>query len=203
MVANRTVRHDDAGHPAQHHPLRDLLTRDEPEKRLRLPELPAEIRAKGYHWHISLYVVMYVYKFLFDQHNEPMKPRVGGYTHWVHESRASSLCGRGKGIPPRPSHRVLSFHYLFVYLFIIWFSPMYFILVRDHVMADKAALNYLVIYLLAVPLYLFFNVEVTSSYIPGMDALLYHDSWYLEFVTNNDPMDKGYPACTSASLWVC
>jgi hypothetical protein len=61
-------------------------------------------------------------------------------------------------------------------------------------MADKAALNYLVIYLLAVPLYLFLNVEVTSSFIPGMDALLYHDSWYLEFVTNNDPMDNGIPS---------
>ena len=74
-------------------PLRDLLTRDEPEKRLRLSELPAEIRAKGYHWHISLYVVMYVYKFLIDQHNEPMKPRVGGYTHWVHELEGEfTLC---------------------------------------------------------------------------------------------------------------
>ena len=39
--------------------------------------------------------------------------------------------------------------------------------------------NYFVVYVLAVPLYLFFNVEVTSSFIPGMDALLYHDSWYL------------------------
>ena len=81
-----------------------------------------------------------------------------------------------------------------MYLFIIWFSPMYFILVRDHVMADKAALNYLVIYLLAVPLYLFFNVEVTSSHIPGMDALLYHDNWFIEFATNNDPMDNGVPS---------
>ena len=81
-----------------------------------------------------------------------------------------------------------------MYLFIIWFSPMYFILVRDHVMADKAALNYLVIYLLAVPLYLFFNVEVTSSYIPGMEALLYHDNWFIEFATNNDPMDNGVPS---------
>ena len=175
-------------------PLRDLLTRDEPEKRLRLSELPAEIRAKGYHWHISLYVVMYVYKFLIDQHNEPMKPRVGGYTHWVHELEGEFTLWTQETFRNDLLTDVLSFHYLFVYLFIIWFSPMYFILVRDHVMADKAALNYLVIYLLAVPLYLFFNVEVTSSYIPGMDALLYHDSWYLEFVTNNDPMDNGIPS---------
>ena len=175
-------------------PLRNLLTRDEPEKRLTLSELPAEIRAKGYHWHISLYVVMYLYKFLIDQHNEPMKARVGGYTHWVHGLEGDFTLWAQEAFRSNLLTDILSFHYLFVYLFIIWFSPIYFILVRDHVMADKAALNYLVIYLLAVPLYLFFNVEVTSSYIPGMEALLYHDNWFIEFVTNNDPMDNGVPS---------
>ena len=175
-------------------PLRNLLTRDEPEKRLALSELPAEIRAKGYHWHISLYVVMYLYKFLIDQHNEPMKARVGGYTHWVHGLEGDFTLWAQEAFRSDLLTDILSFHYLFVYLFIIWFSPMYFILVRDHVMADKAALNYLVIYLLAVPLYLFFNVEVTSSYIPGMEALLYHDNWFIEFATNNDPMDNGVPS---------
>ena len=175
-------------------PLRNLLTRDEPEKRLSLSELPAEIRAKGYYWHISLYVVMYVYKFMIDQHNEPMKARVGGYTHWLYEIEGEFTLWFQDTFRNDVLTDILSFHYLFVYLFVIWFSPMYFILVRDHTMADKAALNYFVIYLLSVPLYLFFNVEVTSTYIPGMDALLYHDSWYLEFVTNNDPMDNGVPS---------
>ena len=175
-------------------PLRNLLTRDEPDKRLPLSELPAEIRAKGYYWHISLYVVMYLYKFVIDQHNEPMKPRVGGYTHWLYEFEGELTLWVQEAFRSDLLTDLLSFHYLFVYLFVIWFSPMYFILVRDHVMADKAALNYLVIYLLSVPLYLFFNVEVTSTYIPGMDALLYHDSWYLEFVTDNDPMDNGVPS---------
>ena len=175
-------------------PLRNLLTRDEPDKRLALSELPAEIRAKGYHWHISLYVVMYLNKFLIDQHNESMKARVGGYTHWVHGLEGDFTLWAQEAFRSDLLTDVLSFHYLFVYLFIIWFSPMYFILVRDHVMADKAALNYLVIYLLAVPLYLFFNVEVTSSHIPGMDALLYHDNWFIEFATNNDPMDNGVPS---------
>ena len=173
-------------------PLRNLLTRDEPDK--RLSELPAEIRTKGYHWHISLYVVMYIYKFMIDQHNESMKAKVGGYTHWVHGLEGDFTLWAQEAFRSDLLTDILSFHYLFVYLFIIWFSPMYFILVRDHVMADKAALNYLVIYLLAVPLYLFFNVEVTSSYIPGMDALLYHDNWFIEFATNNDPMDNGVPS---------
>jgi len=61
-------------------------------------------------------------------------------------------------------------------------------------MADKAALNYFVIYLLAVPMYLFFNVEVTSSFIPGMEAPLYHDEFTLDFFTTHDPMDNAVPS---------
>jgi len=137
---------------------------------------------------------MYLYKFLIDQHNEPIKARVGGYTHLVHGLEGEFTLWAQEAFRNDLLTDILSFHYLFVYLFIIWFSPMYFILVRDHVMADKAALNYLVIYLLAVPLYLFSNVEVTSSYIPGMEALLYHDNWFIEFATNNDPMDNGVPS---------
>ena len=71
---------------------------------------------------------------------------------------------------------------------------MYYILSRDEVMADKAALNYFVIYLLAVPMYLFFNVEVTSSFIPGMEAPLYHDEFTLDFFTTHDPMDNAVPS---------
>ena len=41
-------------------PLRNLLTRDEPEKRLTLSELPSEIRDKGYHWHISLLSLIHI-----------------------------------------------------------------------------------------------------------------------------------------------
>jgi len=71
---------------------------------------------------------------------------------------------------------------------------MYYILCKDEVMADKAVLNYFVAYVLAVPLYLFFNIEVTSSFLPGMDALLYHRSWNLFFFTEADPLDNGFPS---------
>jgi len=175
-------------------PLRNLLSRDEKEERLKLSELPSEIREKGYKWHISLFVVMYLYKAMIDHHNEPIKARVGGYTHWIHSIEGDFTIWAQNALRSDLLTDVLSFHYLYVYLFTIWFLPIYFILVRDHVMADKATLNYFVIYVLAVPMYLFFNVEVTSSFIPGMEALLYHDSWYIQFFTNNDPMDNGFPS---------
>ena len=61
-------------------------------------------------------------------------------------------------------------------------------------MTDKVTMNYLLIYALAVPYYLFFNVEVTSSWIPGMDALLYHDGMYSTFYATHDPLDNAVPS---------
>ena len=55
-------------------------------------------------------------------------------------------------------------------------------------------MNYLLIYALAVPYYLFFNVEVTSSWIPHMDALLYHDNLYSTFYVEHDPLDNAIPS---------
>ena len=175
-------------------PLQRLLTRDEPEMRVPLSELFAEIREKGYKWHISIFVVMYLLKAFIDQHNEAIKPRVGGFTHYVHGLEGEFTLWVQETFRNAVLSDVLSFHYLFVYLFLIWFSPMYYILCRDEVMADKAVLNYFVAYVLAIPLYLFFNVEVTSSFLPGMDALMYHRSWNLFFFTEVDPLDNGFPS---------
>ena len=65
-------------------PVQRLLTRDEVHMRVPLRGLLGEIRDKGYWWHIALYVLMFLYKAIIDHHNEPMKARVGGYTHWIH-----------------------------------------------------------------------------------------------------------------------
>ena len=108
---------------------------------------------------------MFVYKAAIDHHNEPMKTRVGGYTHWIYYIEGNWTKYIQDFFLNDTLTNLLSAHYLFIYLFMIWFSPMYYILSNDKVMADKAALNYFVIYLLSVPFYLFFNVEVTSKAI--------------------------------------
>ena len=175
-------------------PIHFFLTRDEKDRRVSLADLPKEIKEKGYWWHILLYLVMFFYKAMIDYHNEPMKARVGGFTHWIYAIEGDWTNHIQEFFLNDTLTDILSGHYLFMYLFMIWFSPMYYILCRDEIMADKAALNYFVIYLLSVPLYLFFNVEVTSSYISDMDALLYHDSFTLAFFTDNDPMDNAIPS---------
>ena len=175
-------------------PIHFFLTRDEKDRRVSLADLPKEIKEKGYWWHILLYLIMFIFKAIIDYHNEPMKARVGGFTHWIYEIEGDWTNHIQEFFLNDNLTNLLSGHYLFMYLFMIWFSPMYYMLCRDEIMADKAALNYFVIYLLSVPLYLFFNVEVTSSYISGMDALLYHDSFTLAFFTDNDPMDNAIPS---------
>jgi hypothetical protein len=175
-------------------PIHFFLTRDEKDRRVSLRELPREIREKGYWWHISLYVLMFLYKAAIDHHNEPMKDRVGGFTHWIYSIEGDWTNNIQEYFLNDTLTNLLSGHYLFMYLFMIWFSPIYYILCRDEIMADKAALNYFIIYVLSVPLYLFFNVEVTSTYIADMDALLYHDSFTLFFFIDNDPMDNAIPS---------
>ena len=175
-------------------PIHFFLTRDEKERRVSLKDLPNEIREKGYWWHILLYVLMFIYKAVIDHHNEPMKDKVGGFTHWIYSIEGDWTYHIQEFFLNDTLTNLLSGHYLFMYLFMIWFFPMYYILCRDEVMADKAALNYFIIYVLSVPLYLFFNVEVTSTYIANMDALLYHDSFTLAFFTDNDPMDNAIPS---------
>ena len=175
-------------------PLHLILTRNSPEDRVGVSELFSEINQRGYKWHISIYFLMFGFKALIDQHNEAIKPRVGGFTHVVHDIEGDITIWAQERFKWELLTDILSFHYLFVYLFIIWFSPIYYILSRDEAMADKAVLNYVVIYVLAVPLYLFFNIEVTSSFVPGMEALLYHEAWYLFFFTEVDPLDNGIPS---------
>jgi hypothetical protein len=137
---------------------------------------------------------MFLYKAVIDYHNEPMKDKVGGFTHWIYSIEGDWTNNIQEYFLNDTLTNLLSGHYLFMYLFMIWYSPIYYILCRDEIMADKAALNYFIIYVLSVPLYLFFNVEVTSTYIADMDALLYHDSFTLFFFIDNDPMDNAIPS---------
>lgn len=175
-------------------PLHLYWTRKDPMFRVAPSELIHEIRTKGYYWHISLYLAMFIFKAFTDHHNEPLKALVGGFTHVVHSLEGDLVFALQDTFRNDLLSEALSLHYLFAYLFIIWYPPIHYILSKDHDLADLAAMNYFVIYLLAVPLYLFFNVEVTSSYVVGVDALMYHDGWNIDFFTSNDPLDNGVPS---------
>jgi membrane-associated phospholipid phosphatase len=90
---------------------------------------------------------------------------------------------------------LLNLHYLWIYVFLTYFAVMLWAYRDDREMADLAALTYSIIYLLAVPFYIFFNVQVTSHYVPGVRGLLYNagPGWHSFFVTH-DPLDNAFPS---------
>jgi len=70
--------------------------------------------------------------------------------------------------------------------------PIYF---DDRHMADRVSLSMFWVYILAIPFYLFFNVGVTGSHIPQMQAIAYDltpeiNNWF----TRIDPFTNGMPS---------
>jgi len=155
--------------------------------------LPA-IRSQRYYLHIMGYLVILLWKLITDKLNEPIKLKAGHWTEAIYRVEGDFTLHLQDFFLNDTLTTVLNFHYLFIYLFLIYVTTVYFAYTGDRDMTDKVALNYLLIYALAVPYYLFFNVEVTSSWIPGMESLLYHDGWYSVFYATHDPLDNAVPS---------
>lgn len=149
---------------------------------------------KRYYLHALGYIVIIKWKQITDTINEPIKIKTGHWTELVYSIEGDFTKWIQDAFQNDALTDFLNFHYLFVYLFLIYVTTVYFAFTDDRDMTDKVALNYLLIYALAVPYYLFFNVEVTSSWIPNMDALLYHDGWYSSFYALHDPLDNAVPS---------
>ncbi len=162
--------------------------------RVRYGKWLETIHKQRYYLHAMGYIIIIRWKNLTDGLNEPIKHRVGHWTDTVHNLEGNAVLWVQNTFQNDALTTFLNFHYLFVYLFLIYVTTVYYAYTSDRDMTDKVTLNYLLIYAIAVPYYLFFNVEVTSSWIPGMDALLYHDSWYSTFYAKHDPLDNAVPS---------
>ena len=152
------------------------------------------IHEQRYYIHAMGYIVIINWKGLTDRLNEPIKSTVGHWTDSVHALEGNFVLWIQNAFENDLLTTFLNFHYLFVYLFLIYVTTVYYAYTSDRDMTDKVTMNYLLIYAIAVPYYLFFNVEVTSSWIPGMDALLYHDGMYSTFYATHDPLDNAVPS---------
>ena len=153
-----------------------------------------EFHDKRYYLHAFGYVIIVKWKEMTDLINDPIKSEVGHWTDLIYAIEGEFTKHVQDFFMNDTLTTILNFHYLFIYLFLIYVTTVYFADTGDRDMTDKVTLNYLLIYALAVPYYLFFNVEVTSSWIPGMDALLYHDGAYTVFYATHDPLDNCVPS---------
>ena len=152
------------------------------------------IHDQRYYLHAMGYLVIIKWKAITDKLNEPIKLQTGHWTEIVYSIEGNFTYHIQQFFLNDTLTTFLNFHYLFIYLFLIYVTTVYFAYSGDRDTTDKVTLNYLLIYALAVPYYLFFNVEVTSSWIPGMESLLYHDGWYSVFYATHDPLDNAVPS---------
>jgi len=171
-----------------------LFTIGREDTRTPLSKIFEVIHEKRYYLHALGYIFIIRWKALTDDLNEPIRMQTGNFTNWVYSFEGEVTLWFQQTFENAMLTEFLNFHYLFIYLFLIYITTVYFAYVGERDMTDKVTLNYLLIYALAVPYYLFLNVEVTSSWIPGMKALLYHDGWYTVFYATHDPLDNAVPS---------
>ena len=171
-----------------------LFSISQREHRVAVSMWAKEFHDKRYYLHAFGYVIIVKWKEMTDLINDPIKSDVGHWTDLIYAIEGEFTKHIQDFFMNDTLTSVLNFHYLFIYLFLIYVTTVYFAYTGDRDMTDKVTLNYLLIYALAVPYYLFFNVEVTSSWIPGMEALLYHDGAYTVFYATHDPLDNCVPS---------
>ena len=171
-----------------------LFSFHRPDMRTPWRQWSSVFHEKRYYLHALGYIVIIKWKAITDTINEPIKIKTGHWTELVYSIEGDFAKWIQDAFQNDALTDFLNFHYLFIYLFLIYVTTVYFAFTGDRDMTDKVTLNYILIYALAVPYYLFFNVEVTSSWIPNMDALLYHDGWYSSFYAVHDPLDNAVPS---------
>lgn len=152
--------------------------------------------------HYVLFLVVYFQKNFVDDLNHPVRGVFGDFTSLIYSIEGGLVYQVQLAFENPVLTDILNFNYLFAYIFIIYFSVILASYADDRELANKFALNYVVLYLLAVPFYVFFNVQIVSDHIPGMKALLYHSGpGYFLFFTANDPLDNAFPSLHIALPW--
>ena len=153
----------------------------------------------GYRWHLALFGAIIVEKNWIDSLNDPIRGVFGDKTWLIHAIEGDVTLWVQDAFRNEALTAFLSVHYLWTYVFMNYFTVILFAYRDDRELANLAALNYSLIYILAVPFYIFFNVQITSDYIPGMDALLYYSgSSFFDFFVRVDPLDNAFPSLHTA-----
>ncbi len=148
-----------------------------------------------YRWHLFLFAVIVVEKNWVDSLNDPIRGVFGDFTWLIYAIEGDMTFDLQRALQQPWLTEFLNVHYLWAYVFLNYFTVMLWAYVDDRELANLAALNYSIIYVLAIPFYIFFNAQVTSDFIPGMQSLLYHSSEdFFNFFVAADPLDNAFPS---------
>jgi|GEM_PF-1160425 len=90
---------------------------------------------------------------------------------------------------------IFIFIYVWLFTFIIYFTPIYLLAKNDTVLFKKYSIAMILNYLVLLPFYLFIPVSVASEAPSTMlKPLLYMSTNWGKFVTSMDPLDNGFPS---------
>lgn len=155
--------------------------------------------ARDYRWQIILFLVVLFGKGTIDRLNDPIRGVFGDFTFLIHRIEGDLVYAIQNTFKHPVLTAVLNVHYLWMYAFINFFTVLLWGYRDDRQLASLSVLNLFVIYVLAIPFYIFFNVQITSDFIPGMEALLYHSTpGFFAFFVAADPLDNAWPSLHTA-----
>jgi membrane-associated phospholipid phosphatase len=138
---------------------------------------------------------LYALKNYVDTLNDPVRGVLGDYTYLVYRIEGDVVLWIQDLFQNPYLTDVLGYNYLFGYIFLTYFSYLLVAYAGDERLTTRIVLNLFVVYVLAIPFYVFFNVQVTSNYVPGVESLLYYESaQFLSFFAAVDPLDNAFPS---------
>jgi len=158
--------------------------------------------AKKYKWHMLFFAVIYFEKNYIDKLNDPIRYGLGlDFTYLLMDLEGGFIHYLQQGVAQTPAvffdpfTFVVGTLYITGYIFINYFSVTFFALLDRKRLANKMVLNYMMIYFISIPFYLFTPVDVTGQVHPEMNTLLYDMSpFYHQFFSAVDPFDNCVPS---------
>ena len=85
---------------------------------------------KKYYLHVMGYLAIFIWKKVTDGLNEPIKTSTGHYTDWVHGLEGELVLWVQNTFQNVVFTDILNFHYLFIYLFLIYVTTIYLSLIH-------------------------------------------------------------------------
>jgi len=172
--------------------LAKLLTKK--ENRARMPKTLDVVRR--YKWMFILFLIIYFEKNWVDRLNHPIRYYLGlDFTDLIHSLEGDFIYYFQSTFESKYLTNFFAPFYIVSYIFVNYFSVIYFAFQKHARLTTKMAINYMVIYVISIPFYLFTPVDVTSNVIKDVNPILYEYSpVFHEFFAKVDPLDNCFPS---------
>lgn len=165
---------------------------------------------RRYWLHIGIVLVIYNAKDFLDEVDRILMANTDGMlnmTPWIYAIEGDMSLWVQETFMADWLTAFMTHFYVVGFMVICYVSIFYFAYFDDRYIADRMSLTIFWVYVLAIPFYLFFNVQVTGNYIPGMETLAYnHTPEINDWFHRIDPLTNGMPSLHIGfpfAVWLC